>query len=132
MSYSEVLRSFCGQPTSKNYGLGVPPRDLNRGDPRGDFVRTGFRVPVMIISPFAKPHFVSHTPMDYTAVLRLVEKRFNLPTLTKRDAAQADMTEFFDFTAPNMTPPAAPAQPTGLACDARRASAASGSPFTPP
>jgi phospholipase C len=37
-------------------------------DPPDDFVRTGFRVPLIIVSPFAKPHYVSHTPMDYTAV----------------------------------------------------------------
>ena len=80
---------------------GIKPRDLQPNDPPDDFVRTGFRVPLIIVSPFAKPHYVSHTPMDYTAVLKFVEKRFNLPTLTARDAAQADMEEFFDFSAPN-------------------------------
>ncbi len=39
-----------------------------------DFVRTGFRVPLIIVSPFAKPHYVSHTPMDYTAVLEVCGK----------------------------------------------------------
>ena len=111
---------------------GIPPRDLTASDPQGNFTRTGYRVPLMIVSPFAKPHFVSHTPMDFTAVLKLVEKRFNLPNLTQRDAVQPDMTEFFDFTAPNKTPPAAPTQSVNMACDATKASAASGSPFTPP
>jgi phospholipase C len=114
---------------------GIAPRDLTANDPPGDFTRTGFRVPVMIISPFAKAHFVSHLPMDYTAVLKLVETRFNLPHLTLRDAAQPDMsTEFFDFAnAPNMNPPAVPSQPVpDNNCDPTKASATLGSTWTPP
>lgn len=102
---------------------GILPQLLRPGDPDGNFTRTGFRVPVVIVSPFSKPGYVSHTPMDYTAVLKLVETRFNLPHLNQRDAAQPDMNEFFDFTnAPNMNPPAPPAQPTSLVCDALFAS----------
>lgn len=70
----------------------------------------GFRLPNMIISPFTKPGYVSHTPMDHTAVLRFVEKRFGLTALTNRDVAQPDLTEFFDFVnAPWLTPPTPPA-----------------------
>ena len=75
---------------------------LNPNDPTGLFDTTGFRVPLMIISPFAKPAYVSHTPADFTAALKFVETRFGLPSLTNRDAAQMDMTEFFDWTAPNL------------------------------
>ena len=113
---------------------GIAPKDLDAEDPPGDFTRTGFRVPVMIISPFAKLHFVSHVPMDYTAVLKLVEIRFNLPNLTRRDAAQPDMsTEFFDFAGgPNINPPAAPQQPVpNNNCDPTKASAALGSTWPP-
>lgn len=79
---------------------------------------TGFRVPNLIISPFARKSFVSHTPMDFTAYLTFIQKRFNLPHLTARDAAQPDMTEFFDFKNPPwLTPPTPPAQPTGGLCD---------------
>jgi phospholipase C len=101
----------------------IMPRDPHPGDPTGDFTRTGFRVPLIIVSPFAKPHYVSHTPMDYTAVLKFVETRFNLPHLTQRDAAQPDMSEFFDFTAPNLTPPTPVTQPTNLVCDPNKAAA---------
>jgi phospholipase C len=62
-----------------------------------DFTFTGFRVPLVVVSPFAKQHFVSHTVADYTAIDKLIETRFSLPSLTRRDAAQMDMTEFFDF-----------------------------------
>jgi phospholipase C len=55
--------------------------------------------------------------MDYTAVLKFVEKRFGLPHLNQRDAAQPDMMEFFDFiNAPNTFAPTPPAQPTNLSC----------------
>jgi phospholipase C len=90
---------------------GIPPIDLSPGDPSGDFTITGFRVPVLVISPFAIPHFVSHTSMDFTAMLKFIETRFNLPSLNNRDAFQPNMTEFFDFTGPNMAPGTPPVQP---------------------
>jgi phospholipase C len=70
----------------------------------GTFNLTGFRVPVLVISPYAKPNFVSHTPRDYTAILAFIEKTFNVQPLTLRDAywrdPSRDMSEFFDFTTP--------------------------------
>jgi phospholipase C len=72
---------------------------------------------MIVISPFAKKNFVSHTVADYTAWLKFVETRFNLGTLTRRDAAQMDMTEFFDFANPPWkTPPTPPTQPTNGQC----------------
>jgi phospholipase C len=87
-------------------------------DPVCGFFFTGFRVPVIVISPFSRANFVSHTPMDYTAMLKLIETRFNLPSLTARDAAQPDMTEFFDFAAvPWATPPSnVPTQDLSMQC----------------
>jgi phospholipase C len=82
-----------------------------------DFTYTGYRVPLIVISPFAKKNFVSHTVRDYTAMLQLIEMRFGLSALTKRDAAQTDMTEFFDFVnVPWATPPTPPAQVTNGQC----------------
>ncbi len=90
------------------------PPQLGPSDLPGDFTLSGFRVPIIVVSPFAKPHFVSHTNRELTSILKLVETRFNLPPLTARDAAADDMTEFFDFVNPPafLTPPALPAQPT--------------------
>lgn len=90
-------------------------KDLNVG---GDFNITGFRVPNFVVSPFARKNFVSHTPMDYTAYLKFIETRWNLPSLTQRDASMPTMEEFFDFSAvPWSTPPVPPKQvTTGTPC----------------
>jgi len=79
---------------------------------QGFAAQLGFRLPNAIISPFTRRHYVSHTPMDHTAVIRFVEDRFigNHVYLTNRDAAQPDLVEFFDFTnIPWATPPTPPA-----------------------
>ncbi|HEY1799900.1 MAG TPA: alkaline phosphatase family protein [Terriglobales bacterium] len=104
---------------------GLTPSDLLPNDictqstgPNCDFVFTGFRVPLIVISPFTKKNYVSHTTADYTAILKLIETRFALPNLTRRDAAQMDMTEFFDFVnEPWLVPPTPPVQPTNMACE---------------
>jgi phospholipase C len=103
---------------------GIQPADLQPGDvctkgtgPTCDFVYTGYRLPLIVVSPFTKKNYVSHTDADYTAWLKLVEARFGLTSLTQRDAAQFDMTEFFDFVnVPWATPPTPPVQPTDGPC----------------
>ncbi len=72
-------------------------------------------MPNMVISPFVKEHYVSHIPMDHTAVIKFVEDRFigNGKYLTARDAAQPNLLDFFDFTGdPWLTPPTPPAPVT--------------------
>ncbi|HZW81111.1 MAG TPA: alkaline phosphatase family protein [Candidatus Deferrimicrobiaceae bacterium] len=76
-----------------------------------DFSWTGYRVPVIVISPFANKNYVSHTVRDTTSVLNLVEERFGLKPLTARDGAQPVMDEFFDFTTPPWTTPPTPPTP---------------------
>ena len=102
----------------------LSPVDLNPGDvctrttgPTCDFTYTGYRLPLIVVSPYAKKHFVDHTVADYTAILKLIETRFNLAPLTQRDAAQPDMTEFFDFNFPPwLTPPSPPVQSQSGPC----------------
>ncbi|MBV9073735.1 MAG: hypothetical protein JOZ10_08900 [Acidobacteria bacterium] len=93
---------------------GTPPYD-----PDGNFTRYGFRVPNIVISPFAKAHYVSHTSTDSTSWLAMVEARFHLQPLTARDAAASKLTDFFDFTGvPWKTPPAnPPGTPIGACYD---------------
>ena len=98
--------------------LGTTDPGANSGDAaavQGFAAQLGFRLPNAIISPFTRRHFVSHTPMDHTAVIRFVENRFipgSLP-LTARDAAQPNLLEFFDFSnIPWATPPTPPSPTT--------------------
>jgi phospholipase C len=95
---------------------GILPSDLVGTDFPGDFNYTGFRVPLIVISPFAKKGYVSHTAADYTAMLKFIETRWKLGSLTKRDAAQMDMTEFFDWASPNANPPTPPTVTKVLRC----------------
>jgi phospholipase C len=105
----------------------------NTSNPLCGFFFTGFRVPLIVVSPFAKKNYVSHTVMDYTAVLKLIETRFNLPSLTSRDAAQPDMTEFFDFNnVPWATPPTPPKQLQNMSCVLEALSAVTISPNPAP
>jgi phospholipase C len=112
------------QPMPSPDGTSNLPVDLLAGDvctttggPTCNFQWTGYRVPLIVISPFAKKNYVSHTVADTTAFLKFTETRFGLPNLTKRDAAQIDMSEFFDFgNPPWMTPPTPPTQNTRGAC----------------
>ncbi len=66
--------------------------------PKGDRWGPGSRVPTIVISPFAKRHFVDHTSYDTTSILKTIETRYGLAPLGTRDAAIADMHNAFDFT----------------------------------
>ncbi|HWG73725.1 MAG TPA: alkaline phosphatase family protein [Acidimicrobiales bacterium] len=88
---------------------------------------TGFRVPTVVVSPWARPNFVSHTVYDHTSILRLIETKWNLPALSARDANANNMLDCLDLhraaflTPPNLTPASVPtgvpacmaADPTG-------------------
>jgi phospholipase C len=71
----------------------------------------GFRVPAVIISPYARPDCVLSEVFDHTSVLKLVEEKWNLPALTRRDAAATSPIGAVDLSAPPafLNPPALPA-----------------------
>jgi phospholipase C len=73
--------------------------------------RLGFRVPAVIVSPYAKPGHVTSTIYDHTSILRLIERKWNLPPLTRRDAEANDPLDALDFQSPPhfLTPPSLPA-----------------------
>ncbi len=78
---------------------------------KGFAAQLGFRLPNIVISPFTRRHYVSHIPMDHTAVIKFVESRFISPSahLTARDAVQPNLLDFFDFNnIPWATPPTPP------------------------
>src|SRR5882672_2640160 len=67
--------------------------------PQVDQFGLGPRVPLLIISPYAKQGYVSHTVYDHTSILKFVETRYGLPALTSRDAWANAMLDSFDFSA---------------------------------
>jgi phospholipase C len=89
----------------------LPPVDANPDGgapiPAGyAFDRHGVRVPFIVVSPYARPHYVSHQVYDHTSILRFVEARFGLPAMTRRDANATPVTDLFDFSHPSFaTPP---------------------------
>jgi phospholipase C len=68
------------------------------------FNHLGIRVPFYVVSPYAKRHYVSHTVLDHTSLLRFIEERFGLGVLTARDAAANLPLDVFDFETQNVTP----------------------------
>ena len=62
--------------------------------------RYGFRVPAVIVSPYARPDHVCSEVLDHTSVLRLVEEKWNLPPLTARDAAASTPLDALDLAGP--------------------------------
>jgi phospholipase C len=63
------------------------------------FARYGFRVPAMVIGPYAKRDHVSHILYDHTSILAFLERKWNLPAMTYRDANANDLTDFLDLKA---------------------------------
>ncbi len=91
----------------------VPP-DLTKGDVKASFDQYGFRVPAGVVSAYAKKGYVSPVVFDHTSILALVEQKWNLPALTKRDAAAKAPLDMLAFSAPAFAQPprlAAPADP---------------------
>ena len=85
------------------------PPDIAPGGPEGGFDQLGVRVPMMVVSPFAKKHFVGHRTYDHTSIVRFIQSRFVIPSLTHRDANAEAPWEMFDFDAPpHATPPQIP------------------------
>jgi phospholipase C len=75
----------------------------------------GFRVPMIVISPYAKPAYISKVNHDFGSILKFIETNFNLPSLGYADTnALDDLSDFFNFTQPpiaftNITLPTTPA-----------------------
>jgi phospholipase C len=61
----------------------------------------GFRVPLIVISPYAKPAYLSHVRHDFGSILKFIEETFNLPSLGYADLPADDLMDCFNF---NQTP----------------------------
>jgi phospholipase C len=85
----------------------APSTDLPEWD------HLGFRVPFVLVSPYAKKKFVSHDVHTHTSITRFIEGLFDVPALTARDANSDALLDMFDFGCPSSTPSGAPSAGTG-------------------
>jgi phospholipase C len=70
----------------------VPPHRDRFGD--------GFRVPALLVSPYARRGFIDHTELDHTSFLKFIEQNWNLRPLASRDAHANSFMNAFDFSRP--------------------------------
>ncbi|MBV8067324.1 MAG: hypothetical protein JO113_05065 [Candidatus Eremiobacteraeota bacterium] len=64
-----------------------------------DYDGLGFRVPLIVISPYAKQGYVTHVQYETSSVLRYIEDNFNLPPMAKSDARASDpAADAFDYS----------------------------------
>ena len=99
-----------------------------------NFNQLGVRVPFIAVSPFSKPHYVSHTVGDHTSILALIEKRFlsnnngngnsHIQHLTARDANADPLEDLFNFSHPPSIDAVIPTAPGASPSDP-------GCPFVP-
>ncbi len=83
----------------------TPPM-LAPGDQPGGYDRYGFRVPLVVVSPYARRDYVSRVVQDHTSTLAFIERTWNIGAMTLRDANAADMTDYLDLRrAPFREPP---------------------------
>jgi phospholipase C len=75
------------------------------------FRRYGFRVPTVVVSPYAKRHHVSSQVYDFGSILAFVERKWNLGALTYRDANANDLTDCLDMDALQRKEPTFPKLP---------------------
>jgi phospholipase C len=57
----------------------------------------GFRVPMIIVSPFSKPGYVSHVTHDFGSILNFIEQVYRLNSLGYADSLADDLSDCFDF-----------------------------------
>ncbi len=123
--WPKTMLVWCYDESGGYYDHVAPPRAVrpdsvapitSPGDHQGSFNRLGFRVPAGVVSPYARPDYVSHVVHDHTSVLKLIETKWNLPALTHRDYAADNLLDSVDLTSPPafLTPPtlAAPVDPS--------------------
>jgi phospholipase C len=81
----------------------VPPPQAPDVDPA--YTLRGFRVPCLVISPFARRRYVAHGVYDHTSILRMIEWRWGLRPLSVRDARANNLANVLDFKHRNLKAP---------------------------
>jgi phospholipase C len=112
----------------------IPPT-VQPGESMYDgFARYGFRVPSIVVGPYAKRNHVSHVVYDHTSILAFLERKWNLQAMTYRDANANDLTDFIDMPALASGQPTFPELPPLAAAgdDAKRLACSKTGPGTVP
>jgi phospholipase C len=93
----------------------IPPADAASGNQDG---LRGFRVPCLVIAPWARRAVVASDEYDHTSILKLIEWRWNLQPLTVRDDTARNLAEVLDFSQSQLSAPIYPVPfgPFGTAC----------------
>jgi phospholipase C len=76
----------------------VAPKVVNDGVSWGSGYVYGFRVPLIVVSPYAKAAYISHTTHDFGSILKFIETTFSLPSLGYADATADDLSDCFILT----------------------------------
>jgi phospholipase C len=76
----------------------VAPKVIDDGVSWGSGYVYGFRVPLIVVSPYAKAAYISHVPHDFGSILKFIETTFNLPSLGYADGSADDLADCFDLT----------------------------------
>ncbi len=100
---AQVIAKFRESPLWSSTAI-IVTYDENGGfwdhvkPPAGDRWGPGPRIPTLIISPYAKRHYVDHTQYDTTSILKFITRRFGLAPLPGVRPQMADLTAAFDFS----------------------------------
>jgi phospholipase C len=111
---ADVVHAFMESPQFKSGALFIvydewggffehvrPPRvpdDRNDRDVNKDFGLMGWRIPSIVVSPWVRRDHVDHTTYGFESILKMIEYRFGLGPLTKRDAYAQNIAKSFDWT----------------------------------
>src|SRR4051794_35723858 len=110
---ADVVHAFLESPQFKRGALFIvydewggffdhvaPPRvpDIrNDPDPNKDFGQMGFRIPAVLVSPYARRGYVTHSTYGFESILKMIEYRYALQPLTTRDAYAPNIARAFDW-----------------------------------
>jgi phospholipase C len=89
--------------------------DLSKEDIPGSYNIYGPRVPAVVISPYSRKRAVTNSVYDHTSVLATIERQWNLPALTRRDANARTIAGFLDTSKPAFLEPPTLAKPANPA-----------------
>src|SRR3954451_7054983 len=121
---SDVVHAFLESPQFKRAAMfivydewggffeHVPPPSVpdDRGSPdiNKNYGQMGFRIPSVIISPYARRGHVDHTQWGFESILKMVRYRYGAEPLCRRDAYARNIARAFDWSKPQLEPPKLP------------------------